>query len=122
MAKNKPAIELVDKQTSFAKVGEYYGGKGTMGSADSRERQSRQRRTDTIKAVRSVSDDRRVGAAKTAPKTNRTSKMYQGTNNPKDQRPSRVSEDRRVSNTKPRSTSGIRLYGPAVPPKKGIRK
>jgi len=122
MATGKKAIELVDQSNQMKAVGQYYGGKGTTGSADSRERQSRQRRTDTINAVRSVGDDRRVGAAKTAPKTNRTSKMYQGTRNPVDQRPSRVSEDRRVSNTKPRAAGGLRLYGPQVPAKKGIRK
>ena len=88
MATGKKAIELIDQSNQLKAVGQFYGGKGTTGSADSRERQSRKRRTDTIKAVRSVGDDRRVGAAKTAPKTNRTKKTYQGTSSPKATSPS----------------------------------
>lgn len=119
MATGKRAIELIDQQTTFAKVGEHFGGKGTTGSADSRERQSRKRKADTIKAVYSTGDDRRVGAAKTAPKKNRTQKMYQGSSSPKNTKPKvdPVYGPQTWTKKPNTGTRTLRKPGPSVPRK-----
>lgn len=115
MASKKSTIQLTPKEAAqLREVGAYYGGKGTTGSADSRERQSNKRKTDTMKALYGSSPDNKRKPRPAAKKAAGPSAK-------------RVGTDKRVAKTavKPAAkksgvVQGIRQYGPTSKNKNGF--
>lgn len=67
----KKSVRQGDREAdmnNLRKVGEYLGGKGTTGSADSRERQSRARRANLVRGVYADVEERRAASVAAARK------------------------------------------------------